>query len=128
MLHIKSCCERAYYNQYYTLIWNDLSKIIDNVLRKELFGDDSVICDYKKINDIVYLKEKLDVIKLALDNRTVGISMGIEVESVEDIVSKFCLKETTKYFRNIGINIEPLLDLYNQGIYNTPDLEYVLIS
>lgn len=128
MLNLTSCCARMYYNEYYTMIWKYLKEYLDDVLRKELFGDTSVVCDYKKINNLVYLKEKLDHMKTQLDNRLVGISMGLEVPTEEELVDEYCLESTSKYFRTLGVNIEPLLDLYKEGIYDpvTEDLKLIM--
>ncbi len=120
MLYLKTCCQRYHYYQYMEGIKKYLNQYLMDVMRKEIYGDDSVQCDYDKINNLMYLKEKLDNMKFDFNNKAIGESMGLDTKTDDEILAKYCLEQTSKYFGNIGVVIEPLLDLYHHGIFGNP--------
>jgi len=95
MIYYKTCECRELYYAFFDKIKAILKSIQRNVFVKEIYGDNTVSCDYDKINDLMYLKKKTDIIERIESNQKVCDDNGFDCKI--ELPDK-CEDNTIKYF------------------------------
>lgn len=110
MLYIKYCCGREHFYKYFDYVKPAINDIIKIALRKELFGDATVICNYNRLNDIKILKDRLDIYVKEVFNVFYGKHLGLPTKSFEELLAELCIDDIIKKYDYIPIL--KILDLY----------------
>ena len=118
-LIIKNCCTRLHYAKYLTIIANELDNLLNVIYSKELYGDDTVNCQYDRINDFMHLQITLDNYLEEAINSELAPEYGEDGIPKDEILESFCIQKTYEYFYKNGFDIRPLLDLYDLTIPST---------
>ena len=111
MVDTNLCCMKEESYSFFSKLETH-NPLIINILTKELFGDESVQCDFNLLNDLVYLKTKLDFLQEDVINYETGLSMNMPVGDKEDVFDGYCLEKTIEYFDHYNFNIRTVLDFY----------------
>ena len=95
MIYYKTCECRELYYAFFGIIKDTLNGLLKILYRKEIYGDSTVSCEYDKINDLMYLKKKTDIIEEIEINQAACDEFGFDCK-IE--LPDRCEQETDKYF------------------------------
>jgi len=115
---IKKCCALEHFEKYLSIIDEEFDKLLDEIYRKELFGDkEGLQCAYDRLNDFFYLNQTLDSYLEESINNEFAPQYGEDSIPDEQILEAYCFRKTYEYFLNRGFDISRLLDLYGINVH-----------
>lgn len=108
MIFFDNCCMRFKWYSFYNESWIYIKDILNTILSMELFGNKDVKCSYNRINDLMYLDKKLNIITEKQFNEEYAEEYGYEPKTFDE---EICKETSEKWFFEKGISVKNVFKL-----------------